>query len=184
MLRYLLKPLTTFLILSIAFLQEPGSYFLYKNLILAGITFALLGDIFMMLSQNRFILGLISFSIAIILFTSSFAIDPGPYFGWGFFIPVVIYAIIFLLVFLKHSGKMKIPVVVYVALVGVFLVQASGRAWYLAEDGTLLALSGAILFVISDTGLAYHHFIKPYRLINIFYMSFYWIALLLISLSI
>lgn len=183
-LKFIFKPLTTLLIIAIAFLNEPGSFFLYKNLIIAGLFFALLGDIFLMLPKNRFVAGLSAFAISVILLTFAFAIAPGPYFGWIYLIPSAVYAIIFLLVFLKRTGKMTIPVMAYVILLTLFLWQASGRAWYLAEDGVMLAFFGAIAFILSDSILAYNKFIKAFRLAPVFYMSLYWTALLLISFSI
>ena len=181
---YIFKPLTTFLILLTVFLHEPGSESYYKNLIVAGISFALAGDIMLMLPNDRFKAGLSAFATAVILFTIASAEYPGPYFGWGYLIPAFIYAMVFLAVFLKRTRKMRVPVIVYVIVLTLFLWQVSGRAWYLADNDSIMTFFGAVLFIISDTMLAYSRYIKRLKLAPVLYMSFYWIALLLFAYSI
>lgn len=64
LLRYLFKPLTTALILLTALaLLDPVSH-LYRILIGGGLLFLLAGDVFLMLPDDFFLWGLVSFLVA------------------------------------------------------------------------------------------------------------------------
>jgi len=66
----------------------------------------------------------------------------------------------------------------------IFLWQAAGRAWVLAGISSTYAFLGAMLFVISDSILAYNKFVKTFKLAEFFIMLSYWSALVLLALSI
>lgn len=181
---YLFKPLTTLLIILLAVLQEPQVSENYQFLILGGLAFSLVGDIFLMLPKDRFIAGLLSFFVAHIFYITAFAGDFGPYFGWGYLIPIVIYIAIFLKILLPHTGKMSLPVIAYTLVLAVFLWQASGRFWTLAGDSPAIAFFGAVLFVASDSILAYDRFVKGFTFARLFVMLTYWLAQIFIALSV
>ena len=183
-LRYVFKPLTTLLIILLAILQEPQVSELYKQLILAGLIFSLAGDVFLMLPKDRFIAGLGSFFIAHLFFIFAFAGDFGPYWGWGYLIPIVLYAAIFLKILLPHTKKMTIPIIAYVLVLLVFLWQASGRGYVLGGSSPALAFFGAVLFVASDSILAYDRFVKGFKFATFFIMLTYWLAQVFITLSV
>ncbi len=183
-LTYLFKPLTTVLILVLAVLQEPQVSEKYQYLIFAGLVFSLAGDVFLMLPKDRFMAGLLSFFVAHIFYISAFAGDFGPYFGWGYSIPIVIYIVIFLKILLPHTAKMSLPVVAYSLVLAVFLWQASGRFWTLAGDSPAIAFFGAVLFVASDSILAYDRFVKGFTFARLFIMLTYWLAQVFIALSV
>jgi len=60
-LKYIFKPLTTLLVILLAFEQGSSISPVYKMLILAGLSFSLVGDVFLMLPKDRFVAGLVSF---------------------------------------------------------------------------------------------------------------------------
>ncbi len=181
--KYIFKPLTTLLIILLALLSnDPFSF--YNSFLLAGLGFALLGDVLLMLPKDRLPQGIFAFAVAIILFSIVCMQAPGPYFLWGAFIPVLIFAIIFILVVVRRMGNLKIPAIIYVIIMSNFLLQAAGRAWYIAEDGTGFIFAGAVLFALSDTIISYERFIKKFRLAPVIYMTLYWTSLTLIALSI
>ncbi|RLD40264.1 MAG: lysoplasmalogenase [Bacteroidetes bacterium] len=183
-LRYISKPLTTLLIILLAVLQEPEVSEYYKYLIISGLVFSLAGDIFLMLPKDRFIAGLGSFFIAHLFFIFAFASDFGPYWGWGYLIPIAIYAVVFLKILLPHTKKMTIPVIAYVLVLLAFLWQASGRGYVLGGSSPALAFFGAVLFVASDSILAYDRFVKGFKFASFFIMLTYWLAQVFIALSI
>ena len=183
-LRYITKPLTTLLIIILAFLQQPTGYDLFSYLIIAGLIFSLFGDIFLMLPTDKFIQGLAAFLVAHIFYIIAFSSGFGPYFEIGYLIPAVIYAIIFLWVILPKTGSMKLPVIIYSLVLLVFMWQATGRYYYLAETSALYVFMGAVLFVISDSVLAYARFVKDFRLSQLIILSTYWGAQLCFVLSI
>ncbi len=183
-LKYIFKPLTTALIILLAFQLDSGNYTIYKILILTGLLFSLIGDVFLMLPKDRFIAGLVSFLVAHLLFIGAMVSDLGPFYAWIPFIPIAVYMIILLWILLPKTGKMTIPVLVYALVIMVFVWQAAGRAWYLAGDSSSYAFIGAVLFVISDSVLAYNKFVKPFKLAELLIMLSYWSALVLLALSI
>lgn len=183
-LKYFFKPFTTILIIILAGLQLPDVSETYRYLIISGLIFSLLGDVFIMLPSDKFLAGLASFLVALVLYTLAFAGDFGPYFVWGLLIPVVIYAVIFLKVILPYTCTLKIPVVFYALVLSIFLWQALGRAWFLGETSAQWALFGALLFVVSDSLLAYDHFVKRFRSAQLLIVCTYWMAQVLIALSI
>ena len=184
MLKYISKPLATILIILLAFLQPAGDTETYKYLIIFGLFFALIGDVFLMLPSDKFVHGLASFLIAHIFFIIAFADGFGPYYDWEFLIPVIIYSVVFLRILLPKTGKMKAAVFVYSLVLAFFLWQAFGRFYYLAESTAFYTLIGSVLFVVSDSILAYAKFVKQYKISQILIHFSYWGALFLLALSI
>ncbi len=183
-LKMVFKPLTTALIIYFAF-QQGGHVFLhYKVLILIALFFSLAGDVFLMLPHERFIAGLVSFLIAHLFFITAFIGHTGPYWNWIYLIPVLIYFILFLIVLLPHTGEMTIPVVVYALVILTFLWQAAGRYGFQPDMLTACGLFGAILFVLSDSLLAYNKFVKPIKWAPGILMVLYWSALYFLALSV
>jgi uncharacterized membrane protein YhhN len=181
---FVFKPLTTILVIILAFLQPSGISETYKYLILTGLGFSLIGDVFLMLPSDKFVHGLASFLIAHIFFIAAFTLDFGPYFDWMLLIPGLIYSIIFLKVLLPKTGKLKIPVFFYALVLFVFLWQATGRFYYLAETTAFYSLLGAILFIISDSFLAYSRFVKKSEFSSSLIHFSYWGALAFLAFSI
>ena len=181
---FVFKPLTTILVIIIAFLQPSGILETYKYLILTGLVFSLIGDVFLMLPSDKFIHGLASFLIAHIFFIVAFTLDFGPYFEWTLLIPAAIITFPFLWFLLPKTGKMKIPVFVYSLMLMIFLWQATGRFYYLAETTAFYTLIGAVLFIISDSVLAYTRFVKELKISHSLIHFTYWGALVFLALSI
>ncbi len=178
------KPLTTALIIYFAFQQGGHVFSHYKVLILIALFFSLAGDVFLMLPHERFIAGLVSFLIAHLFFITAFIGHAGPYWNWVYLIPVLIYFILFLIVLLPHTGEMTIPVVVYALVILTFLWQAAGRYGFQPDMLTACGLFGAILFVLSDSLLAYNKFVKPIKWAPGILMALYWSALYFLALSV
>jgi uncharacterized membrane protein YhhN len=180
---YLLKPLTTiFIVLLVLFNHSPVTL-TYKYLILAGLTFSLAGDIFLMFPEDRFISGLISFLIAHILYIIAFA--PGvvlPLQWWpGFF--VLVFLIIILRLILPGADTLKVPVVIYTVIIGGMLWIATERMLNLGTISALQAAVGAALFVASDSALAVRRFIRNFPASEGIILATYYAAQLLIALS-
>ncbi len=183
-LKYIFKPLTTILVIAIAGFQQYESQNLYGYLIIAGLVFSLLGDIFLMLPKDKFVQGLASFLMAHIFYIVAFSSGFGPFLEIGYLIPAVIYTSVFLWILLPKTGKMKIPVLIYALVLMIFLWQALGRFYYLGNQASLFIIIGAVLFVISDTILAYSRFIKNYSTSAALIHTTYWGAQVFIALSI
>jgi len=182
---YLFKPLTTILILVIALVAaDPVSVF-YKWAIVAGLVFSLGGDIFLILPQNRFILGLVSFLVAHIVFTLAFASVEGFYTSLWVFVPLLaIGAIIFIGLLWPHLGKYKIPAAIYTLVIFIMAWQAAGYRIQAGNRSSLLVLIGSILFIFSDMVLTMNRFRSPIRNARLIYMPAYYAALWLFAMSV
>ncbi|SFF24045.1 Uncharacterized membrane protein YhhN [Fontimonas thermophila] len=178
---YLLKPLTTILIAAIA-AQAPASA--YRDWLLAGLVLSLLGDIFLMFDRTAFFIGgLASFLLAHLVFMWAFVHGLSapvlPPWAWGF----VAYGVVFAAILLPRAGALKLPVLVYGAVLTAMAVTAAMRAATLGDTGARLALAGAVLFVLSDSALGARKFIAPYPGAQGLILSTYWAAIGLIAAS-
>jgi len=182
--KYFFKPFTTILIILLAFLQQVEISETYKYLIIAALVFSLVGDIFLVLPTDKFVQGLASFLVTHLFFIAAFTLGFGPYLEISYLIPATIYTLVFLWILLPKTGKFKIPVLIYSLVLMVFLWQASGRFYYLADSSSPRILIGAVLFIASDSVLAYDRFVRSNKFSSAIIHSTYWAALVFLALSI
>lgn len=181
---YAFKPLATLLILALALALTPARAD-YQWAIAAGLLLSTAGDVFLMLPRDRFVAGLASFLVAHLCYVWAFGIGVPfaatpllwlPYFAAG--------GVVLALVWPGLKPALRAPVVVYVAVIATMAGQATGR-WY--ASGSVVALAAAIgagLFVVSDAVLAIDRFRWHFRAARAVTLSTYWMAQLLIALSI
>lgn len=180
---YVLKPLTTLLILGLALLNPeaaPG----FQRLIAAGLVLSTLGDICLMFKGHGwFAAGLGSFLLAHLAFIGAFVQGLGPlvipFWAWL----VVPYGAALLALLLPRAGPLKLPVLAYCAVIGAMVVVACTRYAMLGTTPALLGMLGAIVFLISDSALALRQFLRPYRGAQALILSTYWLGVGLIALS-
>ena len=181
---YIFKPLTMVFIIAIALLvREPKTYF-YKFAIISGLIFSLCGDIFLMLPSDQFIAGLISFLIAHIMYIIAFMRGRPRQYKFILLIPFVIYGIIIFSMLSAHLGNLKIPVLVYIVVILIMGWQATDRWRFYRDQATLIALVGAMLFILSDTILALNRFRAAFELGRLLTLSTYFTAQWFIACSI
>lgn len=176
---YVLKPLTTGLILAVALLGggDPA----YRWLIAAGLVFSLAGDVFLMLQTDRFVAGLVSFLAAHLLYVAAFSVG-GVGLTWTLALPYALYTAALLRVLLPRVGALRAPVLVYaLALAGMAWIAAE-RAGAGVPGGWHVAIGG-VLFVVSDSALALNRFVRPFALAQPLVLSTYFAAQTLIALS-
>jgi uncharacterized membrane protein YhhN len=180
---YLCKPLTVALIIPIALqTKHPVSAF-YQRMIVAGLLCSLAGDVFLMLPRDRFIAGLSSFAVAHLCYIAAFS-SAGVR-GWPLWsaLPFLLYGGLMLRLLWPTLKKMKIPVIVYMLLISTMAWLALTRWLVSAERGQWLALTGALLFVASDSLLAVNRFKGRVRYAQLLILSTYFAAQWLIALS-
>ncbi|MCP4425244.1 MAG: lysoplasmalogenase [Chloroflexi bacterium] len=180
---YLFKPLTTLLIIRIAFMDAGVAPPLFRWLILVGLIFCLGGDVFLMLPAKYFIAGLVSFLIGHIFYIVAFISDGGFHWALGWFAPLIVYGSIIYRLLHPHLGKLRGAVIVYILAILTMAWQALGRWTALETTGALLAAAGAVLFVISDSVLALDRFRQKFASARVIVLSTYWIAQWLIAFS-
>src|SRR5919199_1265086 len=180
---YLFKPLTIILIIGIALEAKHPTFLFYKQAVLAGPLFSLVGDIFLMLPSARFLPGLVSFLAAHVLYIAAFLYQSGNSLSALDLIPFLIYGGLMLRLLWRHLGKMRVPVVAYMLVILTMGWAAVSRRLMTEQEGSLLAMLGAILFIISDSLLAFDRFRGRFRGAQAFILGTYFTAQWLIALS-
>ena len=179
----LLLLLTTLLILGVALTATEPAGPLYRPLIVGALILSTVGDAFLMFPGDRnFIGGLVSFLVAHLLFVAAFLQGVPlqvPFYAWL----VIPYAAVLLWFLLPRAGSLKLPVLVYCAVLGAMVVTAAARHAALPSPANLRALVGAGFFLASDSLLAFRQFRGPYRGAQALILSTYWLAVGLIASS-
>lgn len=136
-----------------------------------GILLSLIGDIFLMLSVDRFFMaGLISFLFAHLAYIVGFNIPLPGVSAWGLILAVmvgwggvrVIRRIVDSLS-AKGQTRLRVPVLVYALVISLMLLSAGLKLTDLSWNAgaSLLVSVGAFLFYISDIILAWNKFVAP-----------------------
>ncbi len=181
---YVLKPLTTSLILLMALQLQPALSAPYKALIAGGLLFSLAGDVFLMLPADRFVAGLASFLLAHLFYIAAF-LARGGFHADGMALALYTLAGATMLVALwPHLGKLRGPVLVYMAVILAMGWQALGQWRAAPSASTLSAAAGAALFVVSDATLALDRFRGRFPAARLVVLGTYYFAQTLIALSV
>ncbi|MDD1793494.1 lysoplasmalogenase [Enterovibrio makurazakiensis] len=178
---YLFKPLTIALMMLIV--VTGGEANTYAYLVLAGLLFSLFGDVFLMLPKDRFIPGLLSFLVAHIFYSVAFWLQFDGTMVW--WLPSLLGAasVIIFLLLLPNLGPLLVPVGVYIAVIAQ-MAWGAGEFWMNTHSQmAAYAFGGALLFMVSDTVLAFERFKGPFRASVVLVMSTYFCAQGLITLS-
>jgi len=178
------KPLTTGLIIAVAAVAAAPVPAAYKTLVLAGLALSLLGDIALMFPEKWFTAGLVAFLAAQVFYILAFKPRPGHPVSPATFLPFVLFGLLMFFLLAPKLGPMKIPVFVYIAAITTMAGFAAAR--FVDRGGTkpLLAFIGAVLFLISDSVLAYDRFARKVPGARIIILGTYFPAQLLIALSV
>jgi len=180
---YLFKPLTTTLILVLALTARGPLLSRYKLAIVIGLVFSLGGDVFLMLPGDLFLAGLSSFLIAHIAYVVAFTSDARlasrrlPFLIW-----MAIGVANIMLLWPGIPAPLRIPVVLYTAIILTMAAQAASRALTLRVASARNAAIGAALFVISDTLIGLDRFrpnldFSPAQVLGTYYAAQWLIAL-------
>ena len=177
----ILKPLTTILIiLFTTFFGRKNSRF-YK-LVLLALCFCLLGDT-LLLYESYFIWGLVAFLIAHVLFTLSFISING---FKTYLIPLIgllTFGVFYYWSLYESLEGLKIPVLVYVTAIIMMSWQGMGlRIWKKSEMFALL-FCAVLLFLISDSILAWAKFKQAFKGSGVLILTTYWASIFLIALA-
>ncbi len=178
------KPLTTVLVITVALIARTPVPAAYKTLILAGLLCSLLGDIALMFPDKWFTAGLVSFLAAHVFYILAFKPGPGRPVSAGMLLPFIIFGLLMFRILAPSLGRLKVPVLVYMAAITAMAGLAAGRFVYNGGTRPLLAFAGAVLFLVSDSVLAYDRFAKKIGPAQAIILGTYFPAQLLIALSI
>ncbi|KAA0071692.1 lysoplasmalogenase [Rhodanobacter sp. T12-5] len=187
-LHWISKPLATALILLLAWRSVPPLSLRYRRWVLAGIACSLLGDILLMLPQDLFVAGLLAFLGGHLCFLVALLGDSRFSARQPLLLACLAYGAINLyLLWPSIAAPLRLPVIVYVLVLTSMAGQALVRARQFARRGDAQARSarraavGALLFMLSDSLLAWNRFDGPIPLAALwvlatYYLSLWWIA--------
>lgn len=181
-LRYITKPLTTVLILTLALIKPATTPDYYRVLIVIGLAFSLLGDILLMLPRDRFVLGLASFLITHLLYIIAFV--PGVKMDLLWLLPLLLTLIVVSAILWPKLGRLRTPVLLYALVIIVMAWRALARLHNLDNTSAGLAAAGALLFCLSDGLLAVERFRTRFTLAPLLVLGTYYLAQWLIVMSI
>lgn len=188
---YFFKPLTVILILFVALQSKHATAPSYQGLIVAGLLCSLAGDLFLMLPRERFVAGLVCFLLAHVCYVAAFTSGVARAFAGGGSLvftawggaALFVYGALMLMLLWPGLGKLKAPVAVYVAVILLMAWQALNRCWGTLAGGSEFAAAGALLFVASDSALAWNRFRSEFRSAQAVVLGTYFAAQWLIALS-
>jgi uncharacterized membrane protein YhhN len=179
MLHFIVKPLLIPALLLLLFYTRstvPG-----KNLLLIGLFFSWMGDVFLLFEYKNalfFIFGLASFLTThifyIIYFLRIRSANDSLLKKQPIFIALVLaYGITLVWQLYPHLGDLKLPVMVYAAVICTMLLCSLHIFLKVNKKAAGYYFSGAAAFVVSDSLLAINKFYQPFAFAGVFIMLTY-----------
>lgn len=171
----IIPPLMVIFILNL----KVGSNRLHKFMF-AGLFFSWVGDILLEVpggGEVMFMAGLGGFLLSLLLYAFVFFATPGKnevsHGRFYLLIPVLLYGITMGFYLYDHLGEMRLPVLVYETVMISMLAGAVSRIGKINRTSYIMVLTGAILFIISDSVLAVNKFVQPVSLSTLIIMGTY-----------
>lgn len=178
-LHFIAKPLLIPVLLLLLFFTKsavPG-----KNLLLAGLLFSWMGDLFLLFEYKNklfFIFGLASFLTTHIFYIINFlrirSANTSLLKKQPFLIALVLgYGIALVWLLYPHLGDLRLPVIVYATIICSMLLCSLHIFLKVNQKAARYFLTGAAAFVISDSLLAIDKFYQPFAYAGVFIMLTY-----------
>ncbi len=185
-LKYIFTPLVTFSIICFVIVSISNDGMSdYRSLILCGLMLSLIADTMLMIVETNLLQhGIVYFAAAHLLYIIAFSADYS-YSPWNIVLIIALGSFVALF-FRKLRGKthgLDFPVLIYsivVSLMAFFAISSLGTE--LSNRGIFISF-GALLFIVSDSLLAYFAFVKANKHASVITWAFYAPAQLLIALS-
>lgn len=143
---------------------EPGIY------VFLGLVASLGGDTALAFGDEFFVVGLASFLIAHGVYARGFWLIKRSTPLISYF-PFFIYILIFCIVINPYTGEIQVPVIMYAVTISVMIWRAFGLRGFKKYR---VVFWGALLFVISDTILAFNRFYFSWEYAPFAIMPLYW----------
>lgn len=191
-LNFITKPLIMPVIAFLFILASKGSDRTLKIRILSAILFSWAGDVILMFQEIEiwFIIGLLCFLIAQLLYLSAFLrpqftvlaiplIQKTPL----IISPFLVFGYLVFTQLRQNLGDLKLPVLIYMLAIlamAIFALNRYGRASF---RSFIMVFTGALLFVLSDLILAFNKFGEPIIWSGVWIMLTYISAQYLIALG-
>ncbi|MEM7360996.1 MAG: lysoplasmalogenase [Pseudomonadota bacterium] len=182
-----LKPLTTILIIILAWRVGSEQPREHVNIMLVALVFCLLGDVFL-LREDYFVFGLSAFLVAHLLFAWIFTrLATVP--SWSLpsllsMLALLAISIVYFRYLMPHLGELLIPVAAYILCIMFMCWQAIRVQLSWRNPGSMAVAIGALLFVFSDSIIALNKFLMPFELSGLVILSSYWAAITLLAFNV
>ena len=188
LIRYISKPFLMPLLACFYMFDNPS-----LNLwVIFGIAGGFIGDVCLMIPDPKgtkrfFKIGLISFLLGHLFYIIALIIIVDfSLFRWWSLLLTIPYIIIGVYVYprlIKHTGKMKIPVTIYLIVI-ILMGVSTPLLWGTGEPiGVILLMVGALVFIISDTINAFNKFAKEIPYERLYTMTTYLLGQFLLVLG-
>ena len=173
---FILKLLTTSLIILMPLLYASVKNSLFAKSIIIGLIFCLIGD-FSLLFEHYFTIGLISFLVGHIFFIRSFTVVNGWHWPLKIGIPLTFIAGILLCLIYSNLNSFFTPVLIYIVVIVIMswqriFLQLSSSNEVFKSVGYAVSL-----FMFSDGILALNKFYIHFSSAGILILSTYWLAI-------
>lgn len=185
-LEFVVKPLIAIWLLSWFVLELRTTQHSLKKWIIFALFFSWLGDVLLMFHQDEqlfFLLGLSSFLVAhvfYIFFYHKIRVREKIDGRLPLLLIVAAYFTGIMALLLPYLGDMKVPVLIYAIVISCMLLLAMHVIYSAVRGAGIWMMTGAVLFVISDTLLAINKFYVPFYMAGFFVMLTYGLAQLFI----
>ena len=177
------KPLTMLVAMAVVLGHSRGAGGRQRasGLLLGALAFSLAGDAFLMF-PGYFIPGLVSFLMAHLIYIALFR-QQVPWFPSRRSLVATLGIGLAMYAFLWQGGlpaALRAPVAAYVLVIALMAAQAIGRATVLRSAAAIGVAVGAAFFMLSDTLLAINRFVSPLPMSQVWVLSTYYAAQILI----
>lgn len=158
---YVCKPATMAALVAVAVVLHPAAGLTSRrDWFVAALVLSLLGDVLLMVPGDRFVAGLAAFLAAHLCYIAGFFL-PGPS-APGFAVAGAVVLVLVapvarrILRALRSHRSLRGPVAAYITAICVMVAAA-------LSSGIPLAGTGAVLFAVSDSTIAWDRFVRPLR---------------------
>jgi len=178
--KYYTKPLLIPLILVFYLIMSRET----EAFIVMALSFALMGDIFLLFQQNNtaFRLGVLSFFISHLCWVSfiitslDFALMEANHILWPI-LPAVIPAVVSLIILWKYLVNLRLLGILYMLVTSTLLYFCLLRFGYVSNLKAWHALAGCAFFLVSDFMIVWNRFKKEFKFAGVYIMLTYVIAI-------
>lgn len=164
----------------------------FNRLVLTGLIFSLFGDCFLLFAGSDvyfFLYGLVSFLLAHVVYSMAFIRDfknnpdASKYYGHLMLFCMGVFSMSYYTFIRDYLNDFRIPVLAYMFVISVMVILAGYRYRRVNLFSFRMIYAGAVLFVISDSILAFNKFVQPFSSAGFMIMSTYMIAQYLITIG-
>jgi uncharacterized membrane protein YhhN len=121
----------------------------------AALVLSLLGDVYLMVPGDLFVVGLSSFLLAHLAYVATFAAPIGARVGWTIAVAALTSPVALRVLRNVHAPALRLAISSYMLVIALMVGSA-------IASGSLVATTGAVLFLVSDSLIAWNRFVRPF----------------------